>query len=204
MINERQSKKFCCEDIALIENYDEAYKSDEMYAVHHKLGLWFNRQWLKDNGFYYEQRAEMLMFMKLSEHMTLHSTGHVLSDRAKEKIRKSRIGKSMSDETKRKISEAKKNPSDETRRKLSMAKKGMVSPNKGKNLSNEVIENMLKAHEKFRKKVYQYTKSGDFVAEYSSITEASRLLGICNGHISKCCLGKRKTAGGYCWRLKEM
>ena len=54
------------------------------------------------------------------------------------------------------------------------------------------------------RKVLQFTKDGMFVAEYPSIMEAKRLLGICNGHISQCCNGKRKTAGGYCWRLKEM
>ena len=29
MINENQAKKFCCEDISLIENYNEAVKSKE-------------------------------------------------------------------------------------------------------------------------------------------------------------------------------
>ena len=36
--------------------------------------------------------------------------------------------------------------------------------------------------------------------EYSSSREASRLLSIDNSCITKCCKGKRQTAGGYHWR----
>lgn len=40
---------------------------------------------------------------------------------------------------------------------------------------------------------------------FSSIMEAQRQLNINNSHISRCCLGKEKTAGGYHWKyLKEM
>lgn len=76
MVSTKQAKTFCCEDISLIENYEEAVKSKERYDVHHKLGLWFKRQWLIDNGFYYDQRAEMLVFMKCTEHTKLHQIGN--------------------------------------------------------------------------------------------------------------------------------
>ncbi len=49
------------------------------------------------------------------------------------------------------------------------------------------------------KKVFQYTKSGDFVAEHYSQSEASRQTGVCQGDISACCLGKSKTAGSFKW-----
>lgn len=40
---------------------------------------------------------------------------------------------------------------------------------------------------------------------FSSIMEAQRQLNIGNSHISRCCLGKEKTAGGYHWKyFKKM
>lgn len=51
--------------------------------------------------------------------------------------------------------------------------------------------------------VVQYTKKGEFVAEYSSMNEAERATGIKSGSISSCCLGKTKTAGGFIFLLKE-
>lgn len=49
------------------------------------------------------------------------------------------------------------------------------------------------------KKVYQYTISGDFVAEYKSAHEAARALNIQFTNICKVCRGERKTAGGFGW-----
>jgi hypothetical protein len=53
------------------------------------------------------------------------------------------------------------------------------------------------------KKVYQYTISGDFVAEYKSAHDAARTLNIQFTNICKVCRGERKTAGGFVWRFKE-
>lgn len=39
---------------------------------------------------------------------------------------------------------------------------------------------------------------------YSSSREASRQLGIDNSGITKCCKGKRQTAGGYHWRYADI
>ena len=52
------------------------------------------------------------------------------------------------------------------------------------------------------KAVLQYRKDKEFVAEYPSIQEASRQTGIANESISKCCLGKIKSCGGYVWEYK--
>lgn len=98
MICEKQAKWFCCEDISLIKNYEEAVNSSEKWHCHHKLGLYFDVQWLKDNGFYYKQRAEMLVFMKHDEHLRLHGNG-----------KSSRLGKFNSKEHTRKIIEANRN-----------------------------------------------------------------------------------------------
>lgn len=50
------------------------------------------------------------------------------------------------------------------------------------------------------KRVAQYTLSGELVAIYSSLREASNQTGFWYGNISRCCLGKRKTAYGYIWK----
>lgn len=52
------------------------------------------------------------------------------------------------------------------------------------------------------KLVIQYTKSGEFIAEYPSTMEAQRQTGIACQHISHCCNGKRKSCGGYVWRYR--
>ena len=35
---------------------------------------------------------------------------------------------------------------------------------------------------------------------YACTRDAERALDVAHQHISKCCLGKRKTAGGYHWQ----
>jgi hypothetical protein len=51
------------------------------------------------------------------------------------------------------------------------------------------------------KKVIQYDKENNFIKEWDSIKEVKEITGIT--HISSCCRGKRKTAGGYIWRYKD-
>lgn len=57
--------------------------------------------------------------------------------------------------------------------------------------------------ESLEKKVYQFNRLGDLIAEYNSIMEASRATGINNGNIGSCCIGRKghSTAGGYIWRF---
>lgn len=54
------------------------------------------------------------------------------------------------------------------------------------------------------KPILQFTKDGEFVAEYPSELEASRQTGINNSNISLCCKGIYKTAGGSIWKYKEV
>ena len=54
------------------------------------------------------------------------------------------------------------------------------------------------------KPVYQYTLDGEFVKEYSSVSEVERQLGYANQNISCCCLGKYKTAYSFIWRYNKM
>ena len=51
------------------------------------------------------------------------------------------------------------------------------------------------------KSVQMFDKSTlELLATFPSITEAERVTGITCQSISKCCLGKYKSAGGYKWR----
>ena len=52
------------------------------------------------------------------------------------------------------------------------------------------------------KEVNQYDLQGNFIKTWNSIKQAKENLGI-SAHISDCCEGKRKTAGGYIWKYKK-
>ena len=177
MINLKQAIKFCCEDISTIEGYNEAMADQEnIWHCHHKLGLYFDKQWLIDKGLYYDQRAEMLVFIKQYEHLSLHKSGN-----------KNNKGKKFTTEHKQKISESLKgkNVSEVTRQKIGDVRRGIYNTKSSRN-------------------VYQYAKDGAFVAEFPSVSEAQRQLGISQGHISLCCYGKRKTAGGFIWSYSPL
>ena len=51
------------------------------------------------------------------------------------------------------------------------------------------------------KSVKMFDKStGELLATFPSLMEAERVTGIDNRNISKCCMGKYKSSGGYIWR----
>ena len=50
------------------------------------------------------------------------------------------------------------------------------------------------------KPIIQYDKLNNKINEFVNAREAKRITGINYKHISECCLGKRKTTGGYIWK----
>ena len=60
-------------------------------------------------------------------------------------------------------------------------------------------DRMNGVNNKTNKSVIQYTKNSEFVAKYHSAKEAKRKTGVHFGNISECCLGNRKSAGGFKW-----
>lgn len=50
--------------------------------------------------------------------------------------------------------------------------------------------------------VIKFDLYGNFIKKYNSIKEAKRENKKCS-KISDCCLGKRKTAGGYIWKYER-
>ena len=58
------------------------------------------------------------------------------------------------------------------------------------------------AKEKRSIPILQFTKSGEFMKEWQSATEAERQLGIFQSNICYCLKGRLKSAGGFVWRYK--
>jgi hypothetical protein len=52
------------------------------------------------------------------------------------------------------------------------------------------------------KKIIQYTKEGEFVREFNSISEANRHFNLSDKYMSKHLRGKTKTCVGYYFKIK--
>lgn len=100
-------KRFCCEDISLIENYEIAINDDKnSYHCHHRLETHnadgtkkekdeqLSIEQLIEMGLYYRRPASELIFLTPSEHSKVHGS-HVLG-----------MHWTLSDETRKKISKA--------------------------------------------------------------------------------------------------
>lgn len=113
-------------------------------------------------------------------------------------------GKPMSEETKRKLSEAKKGKkmpprTEEYKRKISQALSGKEKSEQHKQRLRDAF--LGKPCLKKRKQVLQYSMDGVLLREWNGITEAEKSLGI--RHISCCINGRRNNAGGYIWKMKS-
>lgn len=120
MINEIQAKKYCKEDISKIKNYDKAIAdTTQMWECHHMTETWWNctKKELIENECYYNRKACELIFLTEAEHKSLHNKGKTLSEETRRKLSESHKGKTHSEETLKKLSES---------------HKGKTPPNKGK------------------------------------------------------------------------
>lgn len=147
MINFKQTKKYCKEDISKIKNYEQAMNdTTQVWDCHHMTETWWNctSKELIENECYYHRKACELIFLTHAEHVKLHMKGKTLSEETRRKISEAKKGKHRSEETRRNISEALKGKpsqnkgktfSKETRRKISEAMKGKPAQNKGKTTS---------------------------------------------------------------------
>lgn len=136
MINECQARKYCKEDLSKIKNYDLAIAdTTQTWDCHHMTETWWNctAKDLIKNECYYHRKVCELIFLTHAEHMLLHMKGKpsprkgvTLSDETRHKISEAKKGKHHAEETKKKISEAHigKTHSEETRRKMSESRKG--------------------------------------------------------------------------------
>jgi group I intron endonuclease len=131
-----------------------------------------------------------------------HHYGKKLSEEHKAKIKLAGKGRIFSEESKRKMSESRKQikkNSPEVYLKLSKV-------NKEKKLwkvmhSPEAIE---KATRKRFKKVFQYNKNNEFIAEFESLVEAFKITGVRKESISRTALKYNKHAGGFIWSYTKL
>lgn len=137
-----------CKDYKNIENYEKALADNfKGWNCHHRKGVDIPKEELKALGLYYNRPANELIFIKLSEHSSLHNKGEhnpmygkKLSEETKNKISEAKKGQTLSEEAKKKIGEAAKGNkhalgckhSEETKKKIGEAKKGMRFFNNGK------------------------------------------------------------------------
>ena len=149
MISEKRAKSYCRDDISLIENYDKAIADDtQVWDCHHRRETIFSSKDLIEIGEYYNRPACELIFLTKSEHMRLHNIGKKVSAEARKKMSEARKGKPKSAETRKKMSEANKGKpkSAEARKKMSEAKNGENNPMFGKHHSAETHQKMSEAH----------------------------------------------------------
>ena len=114
------------------------------------------------------------------------------------------VGRICTEETKRKISEKARGRqfSEEHKQKFSMIFSDEGNPFYGKTHTEET----KKFLSEFRSiPVVQLNLSGEYINEFSSGKEASRILGIDESTINDCCIGKAhsKSGGGYLWIYKK-
>lgn len=135
--------------------------------------------------------------------------GHTHSPESRKKIgdtRKARHietwdkGKHLSEETRKKISEAHKGKTGykwtpEQKELASIAKRGEKNPNYEKPMREASRVALLKAHEVPVIKIDGATETC-----YRSAKIAGDMNGVDNCNITRCCKGQRATAGGYKWR----
>lgn len=120
MINKKQLKRYCCEDISKIENYDTAVNNPERWDCHHRFEtFWWFRTSMNDlveSGLYWNRPASELILLPHSEHQRLHLCGWKQSDEVKQKMSIGLMGRPSTLKGKR--------LSEETRMKMSIGKMG--------------------------------------------------------------------------------
>jgi hypothetical protein len=112
------------------------------------------------------------------------------------KVKKVKIKRKMSQETKDKIYTISRND------KISKS-------NKGRKVSNNTRtkQSLAKLNKKSNasKAIIQYSLNMNYIRDWDNMTEASKYLGRINNNssISLCCKGKQKTAFGFKWKYKN-
>ena len=136
MIDERRARRYCKEDLSKIKNYDKAIAdTTQVWDCHHMTETWWNcsKQELIDNECYYNRKACELIFLTRAEHNRLHNKGRTLTEETRRKISESMKGNTHSEEHRRKLSEAHKGKryTDETRKNMSDAAKRRWAKKRG-------------------------------------------------------------------------
>lgn len=131
------------------------------------------------------------------------TTGNKMSEDARRKLSESHKGKGRphTEESKRKLSIALsgKKKSEAHIKRLSEVRKGV----KTVPCSEEKKEKIREANKRYQKAVVQMDVHNNFIAEFCSIHEASRISGVDYRNISACCTHHTNISGGYKWVYKD-
>lgn len=92
---------------------------------------------------------------------------------------------------------------EEAKRKMSISRKGLLvgskNPMYGRHETNPAHGKFGKNHPA-SKRVIQFSTDGKKIKEWECLSDVERELNIKVTHITACCNGRRKTAGGYIWK----
>lgn len=227
MISDYQKRY--CDEIHLIENYEEAVSDKEqVWDIHHRKETEenFTRKDLIKMGLYYHRPPCELIFIPHPEHIRMHHKGKKRPSEVVKKVADSNRGHKRTQEQRKRISDSHKGQippnkgvhgvyhhTDEAKHKISKRFKGIklseehkAKLRKPKSESAKANMRKPKSEEhiaKLSKIVLQFTKDGVFVAKYKSVMDVCRQCGFSNSSISQCCNGKLKHAYGFIWRYKE-
>ena len=106
MINEKNARRYCVDDISNIENYHVAVSdADGMWECHHRREVESTQRELKESGEYFNRPASELIFLPRGLHRTLIK-GKTKTDSHRKHISEARKGMKFSDEHKRNLSDA--------------------------------------------------------------------------------------------------
>ena len=123
MICEKNVNSYCSDDITLIENYNDAINSTEMWVCHHRLEIQDDKRYSKrqliEMRLYYDRPHNELIFMTTSEHMRLHTIEQHKTNAHKLHLSESNKGKH---------SIPRKKCSNERKLKISNSEKGKIVP----------------------------------------------------------------------------
>lgn len=125
--------------------------------------------------------------------ISIANTGKKRDDKFKEILRRSRIGKPSGMKHKK--------HSDESKEKMKKSSKHLSGKNHSMYGKKHTIESKYKMSNshvgKNIKSINMYTKNGEFIKTFESVTQATILLNLDQGNISKVLVNRLKTTGGY-------
>lgn len=207
MINVKTAKKYCNEDLSLIENYDKASQDTErMWHCHHRAEILpcgrFGVEDLKLHGLYYNRPSSELIFLTSPEHRRLHMVGNKItlgmrfdfSAEHRHNLSIAQKGKVISEETKRKIGNyfRGRKLSEEHKEKV---RKAIV----GHDTSDKTRKRIMMSNPN-RKKILLLSADNKVIQQFNSMREAERITGISHEYIGMVCRGEIHNPSTK-WRL---
>lgn len=97
-------KRYCCEDLSLIENYNKTIDSSDIWDLHHRLethnsdgqlrSQQLSKQELIELGMYWNRPASELIFLTHADHTRIHSAFINMNKSVSQEVR-NKISKSV-------------------------------------------------------------------------------------------------------------